>query len=89
VINCGRGFVSGDSFLAKITLTGAITVIGETQDATGTSLGMDGIAWGPQAVHPPGVPQFPVASIGPMALIAAALPILLVLRGRSAARLGK
>ena len=51
-INCGRGFVTGDSFLAKITTSGAITVIHETEDATGTSLGMNGIAWGPQLCIP-------------------------------------
>jgi len=84
VINCGRGFVTGDSFLATIATSGAITVIHETEDATGASLGMDGIAWGSVAS---GVPQFPLGSAGSLALVAAALPILWMLRGRHATRL--
>jgi uncharacterized protein YjbI with pentapeptide repeats len=45
VVNCGRGFVAGDSFLVRIALSGAITVIGETKDSTGASIGIDGMAF--------------------------------------------
>jgi hypothetical protein len=87
VINCGRGFVAGDSFLATIATSGVITDIHETVGGTGASIGIDGIAWGPQIVHPPGVPEFPLGGLGSLALVAAALPILWMLRGKSAARL--
>jgi hypothetical protein len=94
MVTCSGG--SNYHYLATIATigatAGAITVIGKTMDTTGAPVGIDGIAWTPpEIIGRSGFRTFHWGA-GFLALLAAVLPLVLILKVRlrnTATRLAK
>lgn len=86
ILNCGGGSglvrLTPVNFLVTLTTGGLITVVGKFLNAaTGAAVQMDGMAFS-DGVTISGVPQFPLASLGPLAFVSVLLPVLWAIRGR-------
>jgi hypothetical protein len=84
ILNCGAGFLGPPpvNYLITLSTGGAITVVGQFMDGSGTAIQMDGLAF-TDGVIITGVPEFPISTAGAIGLVVVLVPLLWLLRAKS------